>query len=308
MKMKTPKNKYTNKIDTNRKPTRGFLPNDQQIEILEYIWQHGFLHVDQVRELLGLRGLSWSGELLSELFHNSYLHRPNPHVRKRYDFMFYWLSKKGARKVAEKHNTNLSGLDWQRRPLWSQIDHDATVTDLRIILEKACDREPDFTFQTWYNETTFRSWQDSVEYTNSKGNKRTKKIYLDAFALIVQENPEPNKNDFFSRLMIECEMSPKSNPRFGDDKLLPQLAYLRSDMYKKRTGSQTGSGRFLYIVPSEEKMNNFRRAVRSYINKIDWAVFYFTTYDQVSDETILFGDIWHKADLNEPPVSLFKRL
>lgn len=300
MQMKTPKNSYKGRWDTKRKPRKGWLPNPRDTEILEFVWQHGFLtphHIGWILELSKRR----SEELLKRLWDNGYLNRPEPKLRARYPFMPYVLTKRGADVVAQKHRVRRSELDWVKEPSWQQVEHDASITDFRIILTKACERDPDFTFQQWIGETTFRSRQDQVVYHDLKGNERKKRIYIDGYALI--KRFIPNEDDKYFRLLIEAELSPKTNPRFADDKILPQYAYLRSKIYDKFLGSKTG--RYLYIVPTREKLDNFRRSVEGALPRKEWVIFYFTTYEQISVDSILYDKIWLRAG-SDRPVPLFK--
>lgn len=294
-------------------PDPAFVLSKRQRRILEHVYTYGLLadrHLSwlegRVRENGQWRGLSKRrvDELMQPLLKNGLVYRPNPKVRARYDNMFYWLSKKGAVEVAHSFNVSWKDLDWLRRPRWGQVEHDFMVTDFRIIAQEACNLHPDFELVQWVSESSFRAWKDKVAYTTLAGNSGKRQIEIDGFGKIKREFPDrPNQQPFFSRFMPEIELSPKDNPRFVDHKILPGLAYIRSDIYSKRFGSN--SGRWMFMVETEEKQENYRLATERAVGEEDWVLFYFTTFAKLSIESFLFEPIWWRPG-DEEPVPMFK--
>ena len=300
MKMRKPK-VYRNWFDTNQKPDPSFQPKEQHFTILDLVWEFGVLADYQLMELLHVRK-SRLHELMGPLWNNHYLNRPNPKVRAGYDYMFWVLAKKGARVVAERHSIELSDLDWVRKPSRTQTHHDIAVNDFRVILQSAIEGNDEFTFTNWIGEATFRSWQDKIQFKNLKGEYTTRRVIADGYMHIVRNRPGYDR-PYFSRLLLEIEMSPKPNPRFADQKILPGLAYLLSDIYPKRFGA-TG-GRILYLVTNPEKMENYRRIAAKALDSKNYRAFYFTTFDKVQTKNILFEPIWLRPGDSEP-IGLFK--
>lgn len=287
--------------DTNRKPSPDYVPSDRHKRILDYVWEFG---VFTIKHLMWLESVSKrrSEELIEPLWHNGYVNRPKPKVRARHDWMFFCLTKKGAEVVAQRLNIHVRELDWVRKPRMSQIDHDARINDIRIILLKATATTPDIEMVDWIGETTFNSWRDQISYITVAGNKGKKRFVVDAYAKFVRHLPDRDKPAFF-RVFPELELSPKSNPRFADHKILPARAYLKSEICYKRLGSN--SGRYLFIVDTPEKMDNYRSITERAIPKEDYSMFYFTSLDQINEETILFTPIWWRAG-DRQPLALFK--
>lgn len=283
-------------------PDPGFVLSKRQRQMLEYVYIFGLL-ADRHLQCLENVSKRRSDELIYPLLKNGYVYRPNPKVRARYDNMFYWLSKKGAAEIAAGLNIAVKDLDWVRYPRWSQVEHDFMITDFRLIAQIACDAHPDFELVQWVNESSFRAWKDKVHYTTLAGNPGQRQIEIDGFGKIKRSFPDrSDQQPFFSRFMPEIELSPKDNPRFIDHKILPGLAYIRSEIYQKRFGSN--SGRWLYIVEGEQKRENYRRATENAIPKEEWVLFYFATFSELSIDTFLFGDIWWRPG-DDKPVPLF---
>lgn len=301
MKMSNPRKRRPSKWDTNRTPKPDWEPTKRQRKILEYIWDFGIL---TDKDLMWLEHISKrrSQELTKPLFDNGYINRPNPKVRTRYNFMFWCLTKKGAEVVAAMQNIAVRDLDWVKHPRWSQIEHDAMINEFRIILLKAVNRQDDFQIVDWIGETTFHSWQDTVHYTTLAGNAGKRRFAVDCYVKICRNSPE-KENPFYSRLFPEIELSRKSNPRFVEHKILPGLAYLKSDICYQRLGSK--SGRYLFMVDSMEKLDNYRNSTSRAIDKEEYRNFYFSTFDDVSVDTVLFEPIWWRPG-DRSPIALFK--
>jgi hypothetical protein len=301
MKMTNPRHRNANKWDTNRKPSPDFELNKRQKLILEYIWDFGILTENN---LMWLENISKrrTHQLTRPLFDNGYINRPKPKVRARYDFMFWCLTKEGAKIVASRQNISVKDLDWIKAPKWGQIEHDALINEFRIILLSACARHDDLQIVDWIGETTFRSWQDTAEYITLAGNAGKRRFAVDCYIKIRRETENPEKPSYF-RLLPEIELSSKSNPRFVDQKILPSLAYLKSDIFYKRLGSK--SGRYLFIVDSKRKLDNYRSSTARAIDPKDYRNFYFATFDDISVDNVLFEPIWWRPT-DKQPVPLFK--
>jgi hypothetical protein len=297
MKMTNPR-RNKNKWDTNKNPSPDFEPSKRHKLILEHIWDFGILTEGN---LMWLENISKrrTQELMKPLFDNGYINRPKPKIRSRYDFMFWCLTKKGAGVVASRQNIKVKDLDWVKVPRWSQIEHDALINEFRIILLSACNHYSEFEIVDWIGETTFHSWQDTAHYTTLAGNAGKRRFAVDCYVKIRRETPE---RSFYSRLFPEIELSSKSNHRFVEHKILPGLAYLKSEICLKRLGSN--SGRYLFILDSKRKLDNYRSSTARAIDPKDYRNFYFTTFDDISVDSVLFEPIWWRP-ADEHPVPLF---
>lgn len=288
------------KWDDQRKPDREFLPSKRQRTLLLYVWEYGFLTLPN---LMGLEGISKRrcDELMAPLFHNGYINRPCPKRRARYDFMFWCLTRKGAKTVAQELNVEYRDLQWKKEPIWNQVEHDSLVNDFRIILSRACAEHPDFEVVDWVNETQFRSWADKVKYVEVGGRRVERVFIVDGYIKVRREFPDDRPRYF--RMMPEIEVADKSNPRFADDKVLRGRAYIKSPIFETRFGSQRG--RYLFILGSEEKLNNYRMAAEQALDPDYYPLFYFSLFHLINEDTILFEPIWLRPG-DKQPIALFK--
>lgn len=95
-----------------------------------------------------------------------------------------------------------------------------------------------------------------------------------------------------ARLLVEIDRGTEDNPRFARETVRPAVAYLRSDAYLRRFGSR--SGRWLVVTTGARRMGNMKRQTELALGK-DARLFYFTTFDRVTPETLLSAPIWHRG-------------
>jgi hypothetical protein len=100
--------------------------------------------------------------------------------------------------------------------------------------------------------------------------------------------------------LLEIDRSTEGNPRFFREKVLPDLAYLKSKAYEERFGHR--SGRWLVVTTGERRLRNMLSQARK--GKVK-GLFYFTTFEKVNPQTILHTPIWHRVDREEPVPLLF---
>lgn len=300
MKMKKPT--YSNWFDTRQKPDPSFTPGEQHIYVLELIWEFGLLADYQLMALLGIKK-SWLHEIMGALWNNHYVNRPNPKVRAGYDYMFWVLSKKGARVVAERQNIEYRDLDWVRQPGRTQTHHDVLINDFRIIMELALRDHEEFEMEEWQSEAVFRSRQARVYYT-TPGGKQGSRVFIPDGYIKVKRSVPGREKPFHARMFPEIELSAKSNPRFVLHKILPGLAYMQSDIYETYHGWR--NGRFLFITFSREKIDNYIQVTEKAIDPKFYRYFYFAYFDDITVNSILFEPIWRVPGSKEP-IGLFKQ-
>ena len=294
--------KNTAKEDTKRKATpMVFTPRDRRI--LEHIHFHDGMLTDYQVQALEFTGYRQATDRLSKLFHNEYLARPSQQERKKAGAMFYWLTEKSAAMVAGAEGKELKDFKWRREPLWNQIEHDIRVNDVWITAIVACRDNGEFELSEWIPETVFRSDPDRVEYTNRKGQTAKRNIIPDGYCVIDRAGEEL----FRSRLFLELDMSTHSNAKFADEKVRASLQYMRSTIYKRRFGSN--SGRWLIVVKGRNgaegrKRMKYLREKTAQVAGKNATVFYFTLFDELKSETFLTESIWYKGR-EEEPIALF---
>jgi hypothetical protein len=286
------------KFDEKRVPDPDFVPDEQAIRVLEYIWKYNMLTENQLMELEGIK-YRRVHQIMGKLFNNGYVNKANPKVRSRYDYMFWVLSRKGARLIANRLGIERAQLDWFREPRWDQVEHDVRVADFNIILDMATRGLADLRIGRFLTDTQFRSWQHRVSYVTMRGNKREVNIYPDAMVELVRET---QGKSIYYRLFLELEVSDKSNPRFADQKILSRLAYIQSDVFFKEFHANAGA--FLYLCKSRQKMDSYLKIAASVLTGDQGRTFFFTLYDYVNTETVLFEPIWFNPG-NDDPLALF---
>ena len=107
-------------------------------------------------------------------------------------------------------------------------------------------------------------------------------------------------NELRIRYLLEIDRSTEDNPRFLREKILPGLAYLKSRAYEERFGYR--SGRWLVVTTGERRLTNMLSQARRGNAQ---GIFYFTTYDQINVNNLLFTPIWRRADRDDPVPLLF---
>lgn len=258
--------------------------------ILEAIHAYdGILSFAQIRRLF-FTGKSQAEQRLKFLYQHSYLARPNEGQRRRLSEMVYWLDKKGADIVAGLSGTPLPEFYWRKEPRWFQVEHDLAVNDFRLDLIAACSQDTTTKLETWIPESEFWAFPDKVTYS-FQGRSAKRNIRPDGFFTLTTGGHR-------IRCLLEIDRSTEDNPRFYREKLIPGLAYLKSQAYEDRFGHR--SGRWLVVTTGERRLANMLSQARR--AKTD-GLFYFTTFAKITTENLLHSPIWRRAD-REDPVSL----
>ena len=255
---------------------------------------------------------------LSLLFHNSFLNWPSPLQRRTKPIPepVVWLGWRGILHVVHQKGVEIQsptnagenqlrsldrglhkqGLRWQREPRWSQLAHDIAVNDFRMIVEKATKKWPSLTLETWLPEGEFFSNMDviSVRYSDQKGKgkSRRKGIRPDGFFILVDHLRQINNSPARGRFLLEFDNGNHPLDRFGRDKAVPGVQYLRSTAYKKRFGFN--SGRWLVVCNGKQRLHNLKAQTEKMVGK-DASIFLFTTMNQVRPETVLNSPIWFRG-------------
>jgi hypothetical protein len=248
----------------------------------------GFLHILR----LFFSGRSQAEQRMKLLYQHRYVNRPNREERGRVPQMIYWLAKRGAEVVSSLTGTPLNEFEWRKQPRWFQVEHDLAVTDFRLDLQEACQTASEVTLLNWIPESEFWAYPDKISYTYS-GKKLERNIRPDGFFMLQAKNHH-------IRYLLEIDRSTEDNPRFYREKILPGLAYIDSKAYEERFGHR--SGRWLVVTTSDRRRNNMLSQARRAKTK---GFFYFTTYDRITVDSILFSPIWRRADRDEPVPLLF---
>lgn len=241
---------------------------------------------------------------LRALFENRYLLQPNADEMHRAPEMVYWLDARGLEVVAGLGGDNPRPADLRKRrlPQWAKLEHDLAVNDVHLDVLEAVEGSPTLELKSWVTEKTMRRWGDRVAYRDSGGRRQHKRLVPDGFFTVRRPAPDqPGKVESHA-FLLEVDMATHTASRFGDRKVLPGLAYLKSPLYAQRFG--VAFGRWLVVVKAgptrlEHLVAEAKRAGEA-------GAFYFTTFDALSPETVFRAPIWWQAGEPEP-VALISR-
>jgi hypothetical protein len=267
-----------------------FMPRDGHI--LEAIHSYdGVLADYQIRSLF-FTGDSQYKLRMRYLFQHGYVARPSYKRRASLHHMIYWLDTAGAKHIAGLTGTPLAEFVYVQEPRWSQLDHDIAVNDVRIAVTKACEDTASnaISLFEWVPQSEFYSHPDKVQYTDVRGVKKFRYVRPDAFFTI-------RRGETAFHYLLELDMATESNARFGREKVVPGLAYLKSTVYKERFGHNTG--RFLVVTTTERKLRNMKHQTELVAGK-EAKLFYFTTAGHIRREEILTQPIWYQGGKEEP--------
>jgi len=263
---------------------------DQRILEAIHVYD-GLLSFSQIKRMF-FTGKSQAELRLRLLYQNGYLNRPDKEQRRKIPEMVYWLDRKGAEVVASLNSITVQDLGWRKDPRWFQIDHDLAVNDFRLDIEAACRVTPNIRLETWVPESDFMAFPDRIKYIHGQ-QELSRYIRPDGYFMLAT-------NQHLIRYLLEIDRSTEDNPRFFRDKILPGLAYIKSQAYEERFGHR--SGRWLVVTRGKRRMKNMLLQAKRANTK---GLFYFTTFDQINLETILFSPIWVRTDRPDPVPLVF---
>lgn len=260
--------------------------------ILEAIHSHdGILSISQIERLF-FTGSSQAKHRMMLLYQHGYVNRPGRYDRRKIPDMIYWLDRVGEQLVAAMNNVTPAELKALKEPRWFQVEHDLAVNEFRIALSEACRAHAEIDLQTWVPEREFWRQPDRIEY-ELQGKRLERNIRPDGFFLLTTPKHK-------IRYLLEIDRGTEDNPRFLREKIAPGLAYIRSEAFAERFGYS--SGRWLVVTTGERRMRNMLRQARRARTK---GLFYFTTYDLVTPESVLRDPIWQREDRPEPVPMVF---
>jgi hypothetical protein len=244
----------------------------------------GVLSDEQIKRLF-FTGSSQMQLRMRLLYTYGYVSRPDRRRRASIPTMVFWLTEQGAAYVAGLTGTPVNEFAYRKEPKWMQLTHDLAVNDVRLSFIQACQTSPDITLEEWIPQAEFWAYPDRVEYTLPDGKTGRRFIRPDGYAVV-------RRGEYVSRLLLELDRATEHNPRFGLEKVIPGIAYIRSKGYKIRFGFN--SGKWLVVTTGEKRLQNMKR-VTERVAGSNAGLFYFTTYKEITDQTILTNPIWYKA-------------
>jgi hypothetical protein len=197
--------------------------------------------------------------------------------------------------VAALQGTNLRHFRWHQRPRYLLISHDLAVNDFRLAVLASLASNPHLSLDTWIPESVLRAEPDKVAYQTRRGQRKQRPVIPDGFFTILwQQSQVENRPKTFA-FLLEIDMGTEDNPRFAREKVYPGLAYLKSDSYQERFGVQYG--RYLVVTTGERRLQNMKAQTEQ---AGGGGAFYFTTFTQLQNHSVLSDPIWWLAGQANP--------
>jgi hypothetical protein len=264
-----------------RKKNPGKLePTAATTEVLKGVFAHeGIMSQRQIvkRYFPGCRS-TWPGVRLTQYFDHRLLNKHDASFvnGEQLGEIVYTLDTVGARYLCAQLSADIE-LKWRRNPRWFTLAHDLRINDFRIAVSLAAQASPHFELVEWISE-----------YELSQQFK--KRGRLDGFFRLRRHSPsQPDRLEELA-ILLEIDMANHPLNRFVKRKVKPALSFVDSAKYREAFGVPygtcfvitTGPGRLANLKAKTEEAGGNGR-------------FYFTTFDEVSETTVLTQPIWQLA-------------
>ena len=285
----------------------------------------GILAKRQIKALFW-KDKSWRAmeKRLAKLFHVGYLNWPRKEQYKVYPIpeALCWLGWRGAFYVAGSMGIDVEppdgdneyqlrrfeeklrkkGFHWLREPRWSLLEHDLAIIDFRLAVENALQNSPALTLARWVSEKEFRAYSDTVlaEFRTIRGQDIPikKRVFPDGYFEVIDENMQAKGQPSKVRFLLEFDMSTHDTQRFGREKVLPGIEYIKSAVYRSRFGFN--SGYWLVIAKGgERRIKNLMLQVEK--NAQSHAdLFFFASIEDLRETNPLTAPIWQQVGRLKP--------
>lgn len=237
---------------------------------------------------------------LKVLYHYGYLHREELPVPLSYGRkpLVYFLDKRGKETLCRWYGLDPQEIDWEPRlntvgePF---IEHLLQTNDIRVAVTVAAQRHS-FTLATWLDDRTLRKAQnrDYVLLHGPKGT-RPRRVAVVPDGYFHLQNPE-----FHFVLETDRRTVVGQYSRWGGKdwsrKVRAYIAYFtppapgQPSIYEQRFG--TSKLRVLTVTTGPTRLENLKHITEQAGGRDR---FWFTTFDQLTPQTVLTEPIWQKA-------------
>lgn len=223
----------------------------------------------------------------------------------------YTLTKKGAQMLAHSMECELSELQWRVLEGESEhfLDHLLLTNNVRTALLSAIQHHSnEVAIQTWRDDVTLKRLhsQDRLKIEVGEGRTETRILVPDGYVLLYAQRmrdfrnpaapPGPRELHHFLEIdrATETGASTVEHRRTWAKKIKMYLAYYEQ-FYEQRYG--TKGLRILTVTTSKKRMENLMEVTGRAGGKFR---FWFTTFAQISTESILTEPIWQMVGREEP--------
>jgi hypothetical protein len=180
------------------------------------------------------------------------------------------------------------------------LEHLLRTNDIRVAFTLAC-QELGISIEKWIDDKTLKSShaKDKVTVKGPGGAELKTTVIPDGYIHLRNEQNQPgNRNQY---LFLEADLATvvgeysKWGRRDWVRKTQSYIAYHKSGMYKRRYGVNTLI--ILTVTTSDRRLQTLKTITEEAGGKHH---FWFTTFDQISPQTVLTDPIWQVATLKDP--------
>lgn len=209
----------------------------------------------------------------------------------------YRLDEKGAQLLADQLGTSAAKLSyWGKR--FDQdhrqadvgllfIEHRLGINDFRIAISLAAEKES-YQIDKWLDDTQLKSQEMKDYVTVSQGQSRKRVVVIpDAYFIL-------NLGELEAHFFLELDRATTTSERWRT-RVLAYLRYVETSMYQDRY--HTTSLRILTVTTTPERVANLKKVTEK---AGGGKMFWFTTLDQVTPESVLHSSIWVRASEDSP--------
>jgi hypothetical protein len=232
---------------------------------------------------------------LQRLYHHGYLWRDEQPTKLSQGRapLVYRLDSKGAALLAELWSLELRDLGWDRREntvSTPYLTHLLKTNEVRVAIVGAANTRG-FRIEEWLDDATLRKAQnkDHVTITGPKGGKQKAAIVPDGYFHL-----DTGDHDYHHFLEIDLATVTGQSSRWGRRdwarKIRAYIAYYESGKYQQRY--ETTSLRILTVTTGERRLKNLKEITERVGGK---KRFWFTTFEELTSETVLTKPIWQIA-------------
>lgn len=205
----------------------------------------------------------------------------------------YRLAEKGAALIAGELGTSSTklpywgkGFDKDHRPTEVSLlflEHTLKINDIRITITQAAQVQG-YRLEKWLDDTILKSQEmkDYVSVTTRQGRSLKVAVVPDAYFVL-------NLGDRRAHFFLELDRATMSSKRWRT-RVLAYKTYAESGKYQQRY--QTTSLRILTVTTTPTRLANLKKTTEQ---AGGGRLFWFTTFNQATQEKILSASIWQIA-------------
>jgi hypothetical protein len=262
----------------------------RDLDVVLAVHEHRLLRRDQIERLL-FPSKNTANERLKRLHQHGYLARRRLPVEigQGSSQALYLLASRGAQLVAAHLGVDVAAIGWRRAHNHASalfLEHTLMVNEARLALALAA-RRHGYTLERWMAEEQLKRAPDRVTIVEGRHASREMAFIPDGYFTL---HMAARRASFF----LEVDRATESNRRWAQ-KVLAYLAYVRSGAYRQRY--HTDCLRVLTVTTSAKRLHNLLLTTEK---AGGGAMFWFTSLEQLSPETVLHAPIWQVPHQHDP--------